>query len=329
MKVSIVMPVYNSGKFIQQTLVSVEAQTYKDWELIVVDDGSDDNSMQVVEAFRQRHSTQCTITHSSQPRSGAAACRNIGLKHATGDFVLFFDSDDLLESFCLQQRVDVMKADTSLDWAVFNQYAWYPEQQPPFILYNKKISSREEAIKCFLQMQSAWQTMAVLWKREAIEKLKGFDEALYFMEDPDLHLRALLEAELTVAFKTDLPADCFYRMPVMTADKAEQFYANSIASRFGFLKKLFQWLPQKVQPQVMLQYCKHIRTGFLDFAKVMLLARLTQFQQQFDEIVKLLIVKNVLNDADVLRLQFASSVYTSRSKFITALRLRGIAHRLL
>ncbi len=329
MKVSIIMPVYNSGNFIEKALISLAGQTYSNWELIVVDDGSEDNSMLIVHSFKEQLPDKCIIVHSEKPKSGAGVCRNIGLLKATGNYVLFFDSDDVLEPFCLQQRVKVMSEHPKIDWAVFNQYAWYPEREIHLGLYNKKIKNREEAIQAFLLMQSAWQTMAVLWKKATIDKVGGFDASLYFMEDPDLHVRALLDEQLVVVFQTEDAADCYYRMPALSSANAESFYANSINGRFGFLKKMIELLPQRATPSHMLKYLKYIRLGFINFVKTMLFARLNSYSEQFEEIVKLLTNKNILSDADNLKLQLAAWAYTSKSKLVPALRLRGLVYRLL
>lgn len=327
--VSIVMPVYNAEKFLHQSLSSVEQQTYKNWQLIAVDDCSSDCSLQLLQNFHDKYPQQTIITQSAASRSGASVCRNIGLQKAKGGYIIFFDSDDLLEPFCLAQRVNVMQADTSLDWAVFNQYQWYPSKQPPYTFYNKPIKNREDAVESFLKMDSAWQTMAVIWKRKSLELLNGFDELLYFMEDPDLHLRALLTIDLKVAFKTDLPADSFYKMPEINENNADSFYNNGIKSRFAILNKLLEFLPEIVSESKLSAYYGLIRFGFFDFIKVFMLKRFKSFEKEFDETVNMLNNKKVLRSIDNFKLNLIKKIFTSDSKLIAIFKIKGLAHRFL
>ncbi len=328
MMVSIVMPVYNSATHLSKTLASVEQQTYAQWQLLAIDDGSDDNSNSILQEFQKKHLGKVDIMKSPTLRSGAALCRNIGWKNSKGPLIIFLDSDDLLEPFCLEQRIAVMEKHPKCDWAVFNQYAWFPKAQPPFGYYNKHIENREEAIRHFIAMDSAWQTMAVIWKRGALEILNGFDESLYFMEDPDLHLRALLNDDLIPEFNNKLPADTFYRMPELTISNSDNFYNNSINSRFIFLNKMIQLLDHS-QDDSMRIYRQYIRDGFLIFVKAMLAFRLINFQKQFNASLKLLRNKKILKLTDIWKLRFLQKAFLSKSHYVKLLRLKGIAYKLI
>ena len=217
------MPVLNAEEFLPSTLTSIKAQTYSNWELIIINDGSEDNSLTTAEKFSIDNPGKCKIIDSLKKQSGAAACRNKGLHFATGQYIIFLDSDDLLEEFCLQQRITVMQNEPLLDWAVFMQYQRTPEEGSPNKLFNKSVFSREEAIKYFLQMDPPWQTMAPIWKKQTLIICGGFDESLICMEDPDLHLRALLNDDLKVSIEFNLPADCFYRLSAMDEEKSKNF----------------------------------------------------------------------------------------------------------
>lgn len=89
-KISVIMPVYNGEKYIAEAIASVRAQTLEDWELIVVNDGSTDQTVGIVEAFGDAR-----IRLFSQSNAGEAAARNTGLAVANGDYVAFLDADDL------------------------------------------------------------------------------------------------------------------------------------------------------------------------------------------------------------------------------------------
>ena len=93
-RVSIIVPVYNVEKYLPQCLDSILSQTYPHLEIVLVNDGSTDNSLAVAENYASR---DVRIRIIDKPNEGVAATRNVGLNHATGDFVLFVDSDDWIE----------------------------------------------------------------------------------------------------------------------------------------------------------------------------------------------------------------------------------------
>lgn len=102
--VSIIMPVYNTGKYLDKSIGSVIQQIYENWELIVVDDGSTDNSISIIQSFAQKDQRiQLYINESDQHGPGIA--RNIGLRHVRGKYIYFIDSDDWIEKELLVDTV--------------------------------------------------------------------------------------------------------------------------------------------------------------------------------------------------------------------------------
>lgn len=99
-KISIILPCYNGELFIEKTINSVINQTYKNWECILINDGSKDNSLQVIQNITINDSRFKVI---DQENKGLSITRNIGLSIATGDFVYFLDSDDLISKDCLEK----------------------------------------------------------------------------------------------------------------------------------------------------------------------------------------------------------------------------------
>ena len=110
MEVSIIIPVYNRADVVPATLESVVAQTYRPLQVILVDNNSTDNTLQVLETFKKEHPGEgfnVVITHEEHHTAGAA--RNRGFKEATGEWVLFFDSDDLMEEDLVASYVKVIE----------------------------------------------------------------------------------------------------------------------------------------------------------------------------------------------------------------------------
>ena len=103
--VSVVIPAYNVAEYINQTIASVREQSYKNWELIVVDDGSTDRTLEVI-AESVKQIRQHVVVH-HQENGGLSAARNSGVKLATGEYVYFLDSDDLLPQNALLRFVEL------------------------------------------------------------------------------------------------------------------------------------------------------------------------------------------------------------------------------
>lgn len=106
-KVSIITPLYNSSDFIAETIESVLNQTYSEWEMIIVDDCSTDNSVEIVKEYANKDKRINLIV--LEENIGAAAARNVALENASGRFIAFLDSDDLWKSDKLKKQTDFMK----------------------------------------------------------------------------------------------------------------------------------------------------------------------------------------------------------------------------
>lgn len=205
--VSIVVPNYNKEKYLEKTLNSILFQTYKNWEAIIIDDGSTDNSIEIIKTFEKLDS-RFLLIEKRKTLNGGSVNRNIGLKKAKGKYVIFFDSDDLLESPCLEERVNFMNQNNSLDFAVFpmgtfkseigdSSYTWIPE--------------KEKALEKFLSHDLPWQTMQPVYKKEFLLKNEiSFNEAFPRMQDVEFHTK-ILKKNPTFSISEGKP-NCFFRI---------------------------------------------------------------------------------------------------------------------
>ena len=107
--VSIVTPSYNSSAFIIETIKSVCSQTYRNWEMIIVDDCSTDNTVEVIENYIKENNENRVRVLINQKNSGAAVSRNRAIKEAKGKWIAFLDSDDLWEPFKLEEQISFME----------------------------------------------------------------------------------------------------------------------------------------------------------------------------------------------------------------------------
>jgi glycosyltransferase involved in cell wall biosynthesis len=105
--VSVIIPAYNAARFIEETIHSIQDQTYSNWEIIVIDDGSTDHTAAICEELNDAR-----VNVTRQKNAGVAVARNNGLLAAKGDFVVFFDADDLMSPDFLSVRVQALKDDS-------------------------------------------------------------------------------------------------------------------------------------------------------------------------------------------------------------------------
>jgi glycosyltransferase involved in cell wall biosynthesis len=184
-RVSVIIPVYNCDRYIQEAVESVLNQTYSDYEIIVVDDGSTDDTRSVLEPCFDR------IHYIYQENQGASAARNRGLQEARGEFVAFLDADDffLLPSK-LAEQVACFEAQPSLGivhsgWRVVNQQG-------------EKMVDREPWYNCPKLDLKTWVTWipvflgATMFRRDGLERIGGFDPQLRQAEDIDILFRLTL-----------------------------------------------------------------------------------------------------------------------------------------
>ena len=106
--VSIIMPVYNCEKYLEESITSVKKKTYKNWELIIVDDDSTDKSWNEIEKNTKGYEDKTKIIH-LEKNKGAANARNIGLTHSTGKYIAFLDADDIWQDNKLEVQIKFMK----------------------------------------------------------------------------------------------------------------------------------------------------------------------------------------------------------------------------
>ncbi len=104
--VSVIVPLYNAEKYIEETMESILNQTYKNIEIVIVDDGSKDQSSSIVKNFKKKYPEQ--IKYISQENQGVSVARNTGIENANGEYISFLDSDDLWHSTKIEKQIESM-----------------------------------------------------------------------------------------------------------------------------------------------------------------------------------------------------------------------------
>lgn len=267
LKVSIICPLYNKLRYLKETLDSVRAQTYQNWEMVLVDDGSTDGSFELAKAVAERENRIRIFQREDfRKPKGASVCRNIGIQLSTGSFILFLDADDLLTENCLENRIRFARKYPNKSFYIFNSRSFVrqPENDPlkkRLIRLKNKIrlrfvlDKRKYFLNCFCAYNLLWQTSYVLWKPSCLKALNGFSESFQRLQDPELHIRALADKGLEFhSFLYKNKPDALIRIDEDRRDiPAFQHFKNHLEGvvRFldffsGYLKKnqLEKYLPR-------------------------------------------------------------------------------------
>ena len=126
LKISIIIPTYNYGRYIEELINNLQQQSFQNWEAIIVDDGSTDNTRELVERYGK---DEKRITYLKISNKGNAAARNVGLGHATGDFIHFLDADDLLSKDKLKLQLELAQ-DLSEDSITYTDLVYFEDRFP-------------------------------------------------------------------------------------------------------------------------------------------------------------------------------------------------------
>ncbi|WP_262733119.1 glycosyltransferase family 2 protein [Gaetbulibacter sp. NE] len=191
--ISVIIPVFNRSSLIHYTIDSVIGQTFKDWECLVVDDGSTDDSEAVVQRYCERDTRFKFYKRPSSKPKGANACRNYGLELGVGTYIVFLDSDDLLHSTALEKRLEVMQRKQN-DMVVSHSMAFKERIGDMDLVWNRmaETSSNEALLIRYFNTDMPWCTNAVLWSRDFLLKVGGWNEQLVAWQDWDIHVRSLI-----------------------------------------------------------------------------------------------------------------------------------------
>lgn len=223
--VSVVIPIKNRADLFSETVQSLVAQTYGNWEAVVVDDGSSSNEFERISAIS---TIDCRIRfmRNTSSRSGASSARNTGFSASSGEFVIFLDSDDILVPGCLARRVRELEAHPAADAVVFSVGSF--ETTPGDRERSLTPSRRESDLDRFLRFDIPWQTMGPIWRRNSLERFYPlWDERALSWQDWEFHIR-MLAADLQFIKRADV--DCYWRMP----SNAESIGRHHFSRRYIF-----------------------------------------------------------------------------------------------
>jgi glycosyltransferase involved in cell wall biosynthesis len=233
--VSIILPTYNRAYVIHEAILSVLDQSYPFIELLVIDDGSEDDTEGAVRRFRDER-----IRYYRNPHRGVSHARNFGLGVATGEYIAFIDSDDVYKKDKIKSQVEYLRSD--------------PRKMVAYSPYIVSIHGVEKLRRAyngegnlFLKIfkESFINMNSTLIRKECFNDVAGFDEKLKILEDYDFYLRLAEKFEFGYV---DVVSSC-YRLVVKDSQEVEDYvlYTGLIRdyyAKFDLLKqhpRVYRW----------------------------------------------------------------------------------------
>jgi glycosyltransferase involved in cell wall biosynthesis len=198
--VTVVVPTYNYGRFIGETLASLRAQTFENWECVVVDDGSTDDTGEVVARAAR---SDPRVRYLRQQNQRQAVAKNTGLADARGRYVQFLDADDLVEPRKLERQVEFLEANPDVD-IVYGSVRYFHTERPEERLramfgedrpWMPEVSGAGKGLVLELVRINILVINAALVRREAIDDVGPFDAGLPPVEDWDYWIRCALKGK--------------------------------------------------------------------------------------------------------------------------------------
>lgn len=195
--VSVIVPTYNYGRFIAETLENLRAQSYTHWECFVVDDGSTDDTAEVVRRIAER---DARVRYLVQPNQRQAVAKNTGLAESCGRYVQFLDADDLLECRKFERQVEYLEVRTDVD-IVYGGMRYFVTGREQELFYSMvgedrpwmpEISGAGRELVRQLLVDNITVINSPLVRRSTIDDVGAFDAVLPPVEDWDFWIRCAL-----------------------------------------------------------------------------------------------------------------------------------------
>lgn len=232
-KITIIMATYNRAHFIMETLLSIQSQIFKNWECIIVDDGSIDNTRNSLTGILEQDNRFQYFNRPETYQKGLPGCRNFGLDSAKGDFIIFFDDDDIIHPENLQISLESIEKNNS-------DFCHYQKQpfdviKPIMTINNSvlflKTLSKKDLLKVVNQ-EIGLASCTVLWKKKCFNTIR-FNENLMYAEEWECYIRILTDDYLGVIISNVL-----YFNRKHSLSNTGEFYLNNSIRRESYTEAI-------------------------------------------------------------------------------------------
>lgn len=264
--VSLIIPVFNKGSFLRETLNSALAQTYSNIELVLINDGSTDDSFEILREYELKYAEKVRLIDSVN--NGVSAATNLGIQEADGEYIQFLDADDLISPDKIERQIRLLTGKgpeviATCDWVIFKDDIRQQKRVPYGVFQD--FNSGLDLLLRFWNNQEMHQPAVYLTHRDLIHKVGPWDETLTINQDGEFFTRVLLHTDQVLY---EPKGKVYYRTPGITnvsqqkgfkamASLLESFQAyerailiveDSLRMRIA-LKKVYQKFIYDVFPQ--------------------------------------------------------------------------------
>jgi len=217
--VSIIIPVFNRATILKDTLDSIVNQTYANWECLIVDDGSTDETKTVIQKYAQNDSRIIGLERPQEKNKGANACRNYGLSAAKGDYIVFFDSDDIMAPTCLERRVQAFTVHQDKDMLIFSMGVFKEDLKFEVYPFRKVVNLSVAATleEFVLSDTLPWNVCRPIFKSNLIKDKVEFNEKIQNFQDEEFNIRVL--GQLKPEYLSIDETDTYYRFDQASQNK--------------------------------------------------------------------------------------------------------------
>jgi GalNAc5-diNAcBac-PP-undecaprenol beta-1,3-glucosyltransferase len=188
--VTIIMATYNRAHFIAETLKTIQMQSYNDWECLIIDDGGTDNTQEVIASILEKDNRFQFLKRPDSYKKGLPGSRNFGLDIAKGDFIIFFDDDDIIHPDNLKLCLQVIK-NNNVDFCHYQKEAFcdnLPIIKDEIISQVKHFNRLD--IEKIVTQEIGFASCTVMWNKQCFAAIR-FNESLLYAEEWECYLRLI------------------------------------------------------------------------------------------------------------------------------------------
>ena len=235
--ISIVIPAFNREEYIAETLESVLSQTYQNWECIVVDDGSTDDTETVIKKYIEADPRFRFYKRPTTMLKGANSCRNFGFSKSKGEFIKFLDSDDLLTPDCLDKQVAILNSNQNIK-VCFSYGRYFNDSTKKLEEFWSRNKDYSDYLLGHITNQIRWAVSDPLWRKSFFTEIP-FKEGLMNSQEWLMHGEALLKLKREEVFNLQETFTLIRRGNLrMSSSKSFKYYKNQKLARVFLMKKL-------------------------------------------------------------------------------------------
>ena len=169
---SVIIPCFNSSKYLREMLQCIGKQSLANWELLLVDDGSNDDTLHIARRYADRDARIKIYNRCREPK-GSVTCRNIGFDNSIGKYIIHFDADDLIAPTCFEKRVDFMEKNPDIDYASFPAKSFTDSSNLPLFSDGNKTwgcgTEEEDILARFLKVDYPFSVWCNIYRRDSVK----------------------------------------------------------------------------------------------------------------------------------------------------------------